>query len=51
MIAAPISFTFDWDPGEHARVTSLLIREQVSSGLWRDPRTANPSRLEYGNDP
>ncbi len=35
MIAAPISFTFDWDPGEHARVTSLLIREQFSSGLWR----------------
>ena len=35
MSATPISFTFDWRPGEHARVTSLLIREQFSSGLWR----------------
>ena len=40
MSATPISFTFDWRPGEHARVTSLLIREQFrpdcgafSSGL------------------
>ena len=35
MSATPISFTFDWCPGEHARVTSLLIHEQFSSGLWR----------------
>ena len=35
MSAAPISFTFGWRPGEHARVTSLLIHEQFSSGLWR----------------
>ena len=35
MSAAPISFTFDSCPGEHARVTSLLIHEQFSSELWR----------------
>jgi hypothetical protein len=35
MSATPISFTFDWRPGEHAHVTSLLIREQFSSGLGR----------------
>lgn len=33
--AAELSFTFDWRPSEHARVTSLLIREQFSSGIWR----------------
>ena len=35
MSATPLSFTFDWRPGEHAHVTSLLVREQFSSGLWR----------------
>ena len=35
MSASPFSFTFDWRADEHARVTSLLIREQFSSGLWR----------------
>ncbi len=35
MSASPFSFTFDWQPGEHARVTALLIREQFSSGPWR----------------
>ena len=35
MSATPLSFTFTWRPDEHARVTSLLVREQFSSGLWR----------------
>ena len=35
MTAAALSFTFDWRSGEHASVTSLLIREQFASGVWR----------------
>jgi hypothetical protein len=34
MTGAPLSFTFDWRPSEHAHVTSSLIREQFSSGIW-----------------
>lgn len=29
------AYTFDWRPGEHARVTSLLVREQFRSGVRR----------------
>jgi YcxB-like protein len=29
------SYTFRWTPSDHARVTSLLVREQFSSGVWR----------------
>ena len=29
------SFTFDWRPKEHARVTSLLLSEQVARGIGR----------------
>ncbi len=29
------SYTFDWRRDEHARVTSLLFREQLRSGIWR----------------
>jgi hypothetical protein len=29
------TYTFDWRRREHAHVTSLLIREQFSSGVWR----------------
>ena len=35
MTSAPFSFTFDWRPGEHAHVTSILVDEQFSSGIWR----------------
>ena len=28
-------YTFDWRPSEHARVTSVLVREQFGSGVWR----------------
>jgi hypothetical protein len=28
-------FTFDWQRSEHARVTSLLVRELFSSGFRR----------------
>lgn len=30
-----MTYTFDWQPREHALVTRLLIREQFSSGAWR----------------
>lgn len=29
------TYSFDWRRKEHAQVTSLLIREQFSSGIWR----------------
>jgi hypothetical protein len=29
------SFTFDWRPKDHARVTSLLLSEQVARGIGR----------------
>jgi hypothetical protein len=29
------TYTFDWRRREHAHVTSLLVREQFSSGIWR----------------
>lgn len=29
------TYTFEWRPGEHARVTSLLVREQFGSGVRR----------------
>ena len=29
------SYTFDWRPEEHGRVTSLLVREQFGSGIRR----------------
>jgi hypothetical protein len=35
MTESAFSFTFDWRPDEHARVTSFLIREQFSSRGWR----------------
>ena len=35
MTTPAFSFTFDWQAGEHARATSLLIRERFSSGIWR----------------
>jgi hypothetical protein len=29
------TYTFDWRRREHVHVTSLLVREQFSSGIWR----------------
>jgi hypothetical protein len=29
------AYTFDWRAGEHARVTSLLVREQFGTGIRR----------------
>jgi hypothetical protein len=35
MNSDPRAYTFDWRPDEHVRVTSLLVREQFSSGIRR----------------
>lgn len=31
----PQSYTFDWRRSEHARVSTMLVREQFRTGAWR----------------
>jgi hypothetical protein len=45
--APPRTFEFDWRPGEHARVTSLLLRDQMSRGVWRPIRWALVAFLTF----
>lgn len=35
MVTDSRSYTFDWQPKEHAQVTRLLVREHFGSGIWR----------------